>query len=217
MKYGNFMIMVTAAAALGGAVWAFASNPPACLAGGMDGMKMGPMPQHLAMGGVLIGYRQAQKIVKVANREGKVGGSKKHPLVVFHGKRVHIRMIAVEPGASDQTFEIHKRVDPAISVKAGATIDLTLLNMDYGLGMIHGVVIGKIKPPFPMVIILPVKHQLVSLPMMMPRSRKSIHKSSYYAESARFKAPKTPGVYYYFCQMPMHAKQGMYGKFMVRK
>ncbi len=217
MKYANFIITGFAVTALGGALWAFAASPPSCLASGMGGMKMGPMPKHMVMGGTLIGFRQAHKIVKAANREGKVSGSKKHPLVVFHGKRVHIRMIAVEPGAPDQTFEIHKRVDPAISVKAGAKIDLTLLNMDYGPGMMHGVVIGKIKPPFPMVIGLPVKHQLVSLPMMMPRSRKSIHQSSFYVESTHFRAPKTPGVYYYFCQMPMHAQQGMYGRFIVRR
>ncbi len=217
MKATNFIMIGTAIAAIGGAIWAFTSNLPVCLAGGMGDMKMGPMPRHMAMGGVLIGYRQAQKIVNAADREGKVSGSKKHPVVVFHGKQIHIRMIAVEPGAPDQTFEIHKLVDPAISVKGGAKIDLTLLNMDYGPGMMHGVVIGKIKPPFHMVISLPVKHQLVSLPMIMPRSRKSLRKSLYYAESTHFKAPEKPGIYYYLCQMPMHAKQGMYGKFIVRR
>jgi rusticyanin len=150
-------------------------------------------------------------------KERFAAAKKKYPVVVFSGKKVHLRLIAVEPGAPDQTFEIHKLVDPAVSVKAGARIKITLLNMDFGPGMMHGVVIGKIKPPFPMMVNLPVRHQLLELPMMLPRTRKAISKGSYYSESRRFRAPDRPGVYYYFCQMPMHAMQGMYGKFIVRK
>ncbi|EQD41829.1 rusticyaninB1, partial [mine drainage metagenome] len=139
----------------------------------------------------------------------------KHKTIRFLGHNIHIVMVAVEPGSSDQTFEIHKLVDPEVEVSAGAKITLTLLNMDYGASMIHGVVIGQATPPYKAVVPVPVTGQIAEIPLTMPRTSQSVRKSKYFVDTTTFNAPQKPGYYYYFCQMPGHAKTGMYGKFVV--
>ncbi|MGC9260435.1 MAG: plastocyanin/azurin family copper-binding protein [Phycisphaerae bacterium] len=181
----------------------------------MGGMKMGPMPAHLPKPGRPISYAAAKPLIKYSNATGMLMGHGKHKSVMFMGHKIHIVMVAVEPGSPDQTFEIHKLVDPEITVPAGSKISLTVLNMDFGPGMIHGVVIGQAKPPYKTIVPLPLPGQLAEIPLIMPRTKKSVTKSMYYMGTTTFTAPQNPGTYYYLCQMPGHAKTGMYGKFVV--
>ena len=183
----------------------------------MGNMKMGPMPAHIQPAGRLVSSQVAMRIIASADRDGKVVRHGRRKILMFKGKVAKISFIAVQPGFPDQTFELHKLVDPTITVHAGARVKVLLLNMDYGPGMYHGLVIGKAAPPYHMMVAVPVKHQLMLMPLIAPRSAKSIRRSKYFVERTSFTAPNAPGVYYYLCQMPMHAKVGMYGKFIVRK
>lgn len=183
--------------------------------GNMDGMKKGPMPKHLPNSGDPISYTAAKPLIKYSNSAGMLMGHGKHKSVMFMGHNIHIVLLAVEPGSPDQTFEVHNLVDPEITVPRGAKITLTLLNMDYGPGMIHGVIIGKARPPYKTVVGVPVRDQVAEIPLVMPRTEKSVKKSSYYFGTVTFTAPKAAGTYYYLCQMPGHAKSGMYGKYVV--
>ncbi len=212
-----WVLFIGGGIALGANLFAAPQPLPRSSMGSMGGMKMGPIPGHLPSAGKLVNYHSARRFVAAANREGTVATHGKDPLLTFEGKAVRINMIAVQPGFPDQTFELHKLVDPAIAIQSGAKVTISLLNMDYGPGMLHGLVIGKARPPYHMVVVLPVKHQLVQMPLILPRLKKSVTKSHYFLERARFTAPKRPGTYYYFCQMPMHAKSGMYGKFIILK
>jgi len=65
------------------------------------------------------------------------------------------------------------------------------------------------------VVPVPVQGQIAEIPLTMPRTAKSIKKSLYFIGTTAFKAPQNPGTYYYLCQMPGHAKSGMYGKCVV--
>ncbi len=211
----RMLAAVTALALTGGAASGIVLAAGMGNMGGMGGMKMGPMPKHLPKPGKPIHYTVARPLIKYSNSEGMLMGHGKHKSVMFMGHNIHMVMIAVEPGSPDQTFEIHKLVDPKLTVPAGANITLTILNMDYGPGMIHGVIIGKAQPPYKTVVPVPVPGQIAEIPLTMPRTAKSIKKSNYYFGTTTFKAPGTPGTYYYLCQMPGHAKAGMYGKFVV--
>ena len=183
--------------------------------GGMGVMKMGPMPKHLPKPGKPVSYAVAKPLITYSNSTGMLMGRGKRKSVMFMGHNIHIVMIAGEPGSSDETFEIHKLVDPEITVPAGAKVTLTLLNMDFGPGKIHGVLIGKAKPPYKTVVPVPVQGQIAEIPMTMPRTAKSIKKSEYFIGTTTFKAPQNLGTYYYLCQIPGHAKAGMYGTFVV--
>ncbi len=182
---------------------------------GPNGMRMGAMPKHLPKPGKPIAYEAARPLIKYSDSAGMLVGGRTHKTVEFLGHDIRIVMVAVAPGSADQTFEIHKLVDPQVEVPVGAKITVTLLNMDYGAGMIHGVVIGRAAPPYKTVVPLPVAGQIAEIPLTMPRTAQSVRKSKYFVATTTVNAPRKPGYYYYFCQMPDHAKSGMYGKFVV--
>ena len=184
---------------------------------GSDGMQMGAMPKDLPKAGKPIAFAAAQPLIEYSNSAGVRMGHGKRRTVMFKGQDIHIVMVAVEPGFPDQTFEIHRLADPVIAVSAGAKITLTLLNMDYGGSMVHGVVIGKAKPPYKTIVPVPVAGQIAEIPLTMPRTSQSLGRSGYFVGTTTFKAPQFPGRYYYFCQMPEHAKSGMYGQFVVMR
>ncbi len=184
-------------------------------AGGPGGMRMGSMPKHLPKPGKPIAYEAARPLIRYSDSAGTLVGGGTHKAIEFLGHDIRIVLVAVEPGSPDQTFEIHKLVDPEVEVPVGAKITVTLLNMDYGAGMIHGVVIGRAAPPYKMVVPVPVAGQIAEIPLTMPRTAQSVRKSKYFVAATSFNAPRKPGYYYYFCQMPGHAKSGMYGKFVV--
>lgn len=209
---------VTAVAAMGLMIVAGAAPVTAAGMGNMGGMgdmKMGPMSKPLPKSGKPISYAVAKPLIKYSNSTGMLMGHGKHKSVMFMGHNIHIVMVAVEPGSPAQTFEIHKLVDPEITVPAGAKIVLTVLNMDFGPGKIYGVLIEKAKPPYKTVVPVPMQGQIAEIPLTMPRTAKSLKKSKYFTGTTTFKAPQNPGTYYYLCQMPGHAKAGMYGKFVV--
>ncbi len=179
--------------------------------GNMTGMHMKVKPTEEQ---VLLPWAKVAPLVKHDDTTGTANKSAK--LVTFTGRKIHLVFVAVEPGFPDTTYEVHKLVDPTISVPAGSVIRLTLVNMDYGPGMIHGIAIGTKAPPYGGVMTLPLPGQLTSIPLMMPRTGSNIKKSSYWVCTVTFTCKKA-GTYYYLCQMPAHAKAGMYGKFIVRK
>ncbi|MCK9367202.1 MAG: plastocyanin/azurin family copper-binding protein [Metallibacterium scheffleri] len=206
------MRIVTAITALGVMAGLASGLVFAVGTGGPGSMQMGTMPKHLPKPGKPIAYETARPLIKYSNSAGTRMGRK---TIKFLGHDIRIVMVAVEPGSPDQTFEIHRLVDPEVEVSAGARITLTLLNMDYGASMIHGVVVGHAKPPYKAIVPLPVADQIAEIPLTMPRTLQSVRQSEYFVDTTTFNAPQKPGYYYYFCQMPGHAKTGMYGKFVV--
>ena len=209
------MRIITAISAMG-VTACFASG--LALAMGTSGpvnMQMGALPKHLPKPGKPIAYEKAQSLMKYSNSAGTRIAQGKNTTIEFLGHDIHIVMVAVEPGSPDQTFEIHKFVDPEVEVPARAQITLTLLNMDFGASMLHGVVIGQIAPPYKTIVPIPVTGQIAEIPLTMPRTSQSVLKAKYFVDTTTFEAPQEPGNYYYFCQMPGHAKAGMYGKFVV--
>ncbi|NNM86483.1 MAG: hypothetical protein HKL96_12105 [Phycisphaerales bacterium] len=160
-----------------------------------------------------ISYKTAKRLIHQSEHTGMKMGK----MVMFSGKSAHIIIIANQPGLKDMTFAIHGMVNPEVTVPVGAKVQLTLVNMDFGGGMAHGIVIGKLTPPYATAVPVPVPGQIAQIPLLAPRSRQTRSQAKYYADSTTFTAKK-PGTYYYLCQMPTHAKMfKMYGKFEVVK
>jgi len=134
--------------------------------------------------------------------------------VVFTGNNIVLAMAAVQPGFADTTFEVAGLVDPTIVVPAGSTITLTLINMDYGQNMEHGVAITPIGPPYPILGMMGMPDSFAGVGILATRDRKNVDNARYPEGSITFPAPAA-GVYYYLCQYRDHASKGMYGKFVV--
>ncbi len=132
--------------------------------------------------------------------------------VTYTGNDITLDVIAVQPGKPDTTFEIAGLVDPTIKIPRGATITLNLVNMDYGTDMAHGIIITRLPPPYPYMGTMMTATG--GVPPLYPRSSEDLQAASYASGTAYFRAT-TPGTYYYLCQVPGHAQQGMYGKIIV--
>ncbi len=159
----------------------------------------------------LVSYQAAKKLIKLSEHTGMVMGH----MVMYSGKEVHVVVVANQPGLKDMTFAVHGLVNPELDVPAGAKVSLTLINMDFGGGMAHGVVIGKLAPPYGVSVPSPLPGQIAQIPLLAPRSKQTRSQAKYYVDTVKFTAKK-PGTYYYLCQMPTHAKMfKMYGKFVI--
>lgn len=152
--------------------------------------------------------------------------------VHFNGQRIEIPVTAVAPGKPDTTFEVHGKVNPTLIVPADARLRFVLANADKE--MPHGLDVTVSAPPY---------RQMPHLPMMKTSDRGGTMSKA--GAMGRFGMMKKvvagtgivgpnagsrkklalretgwfslkPGTYYYVCPVPGHAKQGMYGKLIVR-
>ena len=133
--------------------------------------------------------------------------------LTFTGTRIHLNVIAVQPGKPDTTFEIGGLVDPTLHIPRGANVTLTLINMDYGRDMPHGLVLTRQAPPYPY-----MGTGMMSggngIPPLAARTTDNLQSATYTSGTLQFTAT-TPGTYYYLCQVPGHAQHGMYGKIVI--
>ncbi len=186
-------------------------------AAGMPGMVMAPAGSPVPALGPhhWVDWPTAQAYIR---RSVHAGRADRAGRVHFRGQAVTIDLIAVQPHYPDMSFELANRVNPPIVVSAGVRVTLNLLNMDYGPGMDHGVVLIAARPPYPALGVERLKPRLAMLDPIPARSEASLADSRYAQASVRFTTPSVPGTYYYACQWPGHAEgYHMYGKFEVRK
>jgi len=143
--------------------------------------------------------------------------------VSYSGSTVTLNVIAVQPDEPDTTFEIAGLVEPTVKLARGATVTLHLINMDYGADMPHGLVITRLPPPYPTMAMMGgdmmggnmmAAGTTPGIPPLAARSQQDLQAADYAAATLQFRAT-TPGTYYYVCQVPGHARDGMYGKIIV--
>ncbi len=135
--------------------------------------------------------------------------------LVFRGKQVVIALIARAPRHPDMSFEAGGLTNPTLCVSQGTHVTLKVMNMDYGPGMAHGLVITSAKPPYPVRFGRQLPHVLADIPALPPRSSARPQTARYAEKTVRFIAER-PGTYYYICPVPGHALAfRMYGRFVV--
>ncbi len=157
-------------------------------------------------------WSKARQTLTASIHEGWVHGR----TVSFRGRTITLRIVANAPHHHDMSFEAGGLTNPTISVDQGSQITLTLLNMDYGPGMAHGIVITTKGPPYPPFPDISHTQTLARIPSLAPRSERRLTQARYAEASVRFRA-ETPGTYYYVCPTPGHAEDfRMYGRFIVR-
>lgn len=185
-------------------------------AAGMPAMA-GMTPSHGvaqgALGKTALPWSQARQTLTASIREGRVQGH----TVSFSGRAVILRIVANAPHHPDMSFEAGGLTNPTLSVAQGSLVTVTLLNMDYGPGMVHGVLITAKGPPYPPYPALQEAQTIARIPGLAPRSRRRLNEARYAEASVRFIA-RTPGTYYYVCPTPGHAEGfRMYGRLIVRR
>jgi len=136
-------------------------------------------------------------------------GTQTDKQLVFEGKRITVPVVAVAPASPDTTFEIHGKVNPTIILPAGAKVRFKLGNADGG--MPHGLVVTSQSPPYPDNVREKIRPPLAGTGYV-DRAKSKMHLQV--AETGWFKLK--PGTYYYVCPVPAHARNGMYGKIIVK-
>lgn len=135
--------------------------------------------------------------------------------VTFAGDAVTLDVVAVQPDRPDTTFEIAGLVDPTVRVQRGAVVTVRLINMDYGQDMPHGLVITRLPPPYPyMAMPMMPGGAWGGIPPLVARSNEDLQAARYAGGSMRFRLDAA-GTYFYVCQVPGHAQDGMYGRLIV--
>lgn len=169
-------------------------------------------PGYAARAPRSLGWDAAQAMIQASAAGASV--DRESDTVTFTGTRVTLDVIAVQPDDPDTTFEIAGLVNPTVRVRRGALVDVELVNMDYGKDMPHGLVITRVPPPYGAMPMPMMAGGLGGIPPLPARSSQDLQAARYAAGRMIFRAT-TPGTYYYLCQVPGHARDGMAGKLIV--
>ncbi|MHB1565708.1 MAG: cupredoxin domain-containing protein [Acidiferrobacter sp.] len=144
-------------------------------------------------------------------------GTRQGNTLIFTGTRIAIVLIANAPHHPDMSFAAGGLTNPALSVPRGSTVTMTLVNMDYGIGMAHGLTITTRAPPYPAVVAGRLRGVISSTGLIPPRTAASLRQARFARARITFTAG-TPGTDYYVCPAPAHALAfHMYGRLIVRR
>lgn len=173
------------------------------------------LPATLALGAPPPG--SAQTVLQKSAQAGTLHAGR----VYFSGDTITIPVVAVAPGAPDQTFEIHAQVNPTLVVPPDAKLRFVLANND--AGMPHTLDVTLISPPYariPVNVPAAVPDDIRSVPGLFAATgsvaaRRGRHSSLPLRSTGWFRL--APGTYYYVCAIPGHARHGMYGMLVVRR
>ena len=116
------------------------------------------------------------------------------------------------PNKKAQGFEIflfHGQVNPTVVVPAGVKVRITLGNAEST--MPHGLAVTRKAPPYPANVKSEIKPPIAGTGYVDPTQSKG---KLNVAGTGWFTLK--PGTYYYVCPVPTHAKDGMYGKLVVK-
>jgi rusticyanin len=129
--------------------------------------------------------------------------------ITFTTGRVHLAAVASPAGGPDETFRIAGMVNPGITVPAGATVSIQVINADPDTA--HGLVItaGGSRASW-----MPMMSGRPAFPGSALWFLGNPAPAGMHAGTLTFTAA-TPGTYHYLCPVPGHAQKGMTGTFTV--
>jgi rusticyanin len=181
---------------------------------GMMGGGASDRPVYPGWGGDVLDFTQVTAFLDRGEHSGTA--DPKTNTVTYTEHEVTIDIVAVQPGHDDQTFEVHGLVNPTLTVPVGATVHLTLVNMDHGSNMEHGIIVTQVPPPYPYMSMMATGPGVAWLLPLLPwRSEDNVRTARYASLDATFVA-RARGTYWYVCPTPGHASQGMFGKLVVQ-
>jgi len=114
-------------------------------------------------------------------------------------------VVYASPPAHDLTFVVQGMVNPTIHVAAEARVAVTVVNLDSD--MYHNWALISQGPPYSS---MPMMRSGAMMTMTMLGHASG---SGFWSQAASFAS--SAGSYWYLCQYPGHANEGMYGSFVV--
>jgi rusticyanin len=187
--------------------------------GGYGGM-MGPgIAQGTVSTGQSVTIQQAVQMMRNIPAYAKVISG--NNTVVFDSNDFSVVVLALMPDeavnltgtqppsyATDDVFVIYGLINPTIVVRAGASVQFTVVNLDDD--MYHNLVVSSYGPPY---AYMSMQGMMSSnwMPYLPPAdyAQGSAHEYSYTMNMNQ------PGTFWYLCTYEGHAQSGMYGQLIV--
>ncbi len=145
--------------------------------------------------------------------------------IVFKGSDIKLVVIAAgheelsnitsnaSPGyATDDIFVIYGLVDPTLVVPHGATLEITVVNLDEG--MYHNFVFASSGPPYSYMAMQGMMYGQAGIWTMMPFLPPATGNGIVHEYSYAITVPASASLWY-LCTYPGHAQNGMYGRMLV--
>jgi rusticyanin len=133
-------------------------------------------------------------------------------LVTYTGARVELVAMGSPPGNPDETWNIAGMVNPTVHIHTGAQVTVHFFNADADKDTWHGWLLTTARPPYP-------RQVAQRVPLAFPGAgARPVHGETahrWFGRTVHFIAARA-GTYYYLCQVPGHARMGMYGELVVR-
>jgi rusticyanin len=129
--------------------------------------------------------------------------------ITFTTGSVHLAAVASPAGSPDETFRIAGMVNPTITVPAGATVSIQVINADPDTA--HGLVISTSSGRSSW---MPMMTDRAAFPGSALWFLGNPTSAGMHTGTLTFTAA-TPGSYHYLCPVPGHAQKGMTGLFIV--
>lgn len=130
--------------------------------------------------------------------------------VTYTGSSVVLVALAGPAGAPSTRWEIDGLINPTIHIRAGAQVTVDLINTDSDA--MHGFELTTTAPPYRTRTMLATQPIFMLMPES-PTASQTPTQPRYPEETGQFTA--SPGHYYYLCQVPGHAADGMWGSLIV--
>jgi rusticyanin len=130
----------------------------------------------------------------------------------YSTQQVTLVMVGAPPGHPGEYWQADGLVNPTIVIPTGATVKVIFANGDGD--KIHAWELTTSAPPYPVAPMMTVG-VAASNAFLAPIPAATSNGHQWSTESTTFAAP-SPGTYYYICQVPGHAEEGMWGKLIVQ-
>lgn len=128
--------------------------------------------------------------------------------IIYTGTNVKIVMLG-GPKEADEKFVIAGLINPTLKIPQGANITMEIINKDEGMS--HGVEITTATPPYTYMSMMQGGGIYPGASIQpIPKAA-----SNQYPASQVSFAASNVGEFYYLCQYPGHAANGMYGKMII--
>jgi rusticyanin len=132
--------------------------------------------------------------------------------VTYTSARVELVALGSPPGTPDETWNIVGMVNPTVHIRTGAQVTVHFFNADADQDTWHGWLLTAARPVYP-------RQVAQRVPLAFPGAVAGpVHGETahrWFGRTVHFIAARA-GTYYYLCQVPGHARMGMYGVLVVR-
>ncbi len=184
---------------------------------GLAGCAVGPGPSSQAPGALPAAGQTSSTSQQAVQRDiSAVAGATRVDAasnqIRYTTRDVTLVVVGAPPGREGEYWQVDGRVNPTVIVPAGARMRVEVVNGDPD--MPHGWLLTTSAPPYGRMPMMGGMYGGMATYAVVAPLPATGGSAGWPMSTLDFTAPAA-GVYYYICQVPDHAEEGMWGKLIV--